>query len=243
MCAVRSLTARMLAAGCFAISVSTSRAAWCTPTSEAQKPRTTMQRLRGELELGGFLATPFEGAGGRLGIGWRFAFGIGWDRIPLTLGMEYQAAYFGESVSRDSVQVGTEELEIDTTRRDTASFVDAIFRLQPLDWPVRPYLEGVAGPKQLRSDYEVEFVRGSGTAATASEVDWTYTLGAGAGVDVPLGGGLWLSAGVRYLAGGQASYSRAVAHDSDATIRYHTSTATTTFSLGLVARTSAPEGS
>jgi hypothetical protein len=198
-----------------------------------------MQRLRGELELGAFLATPFEGAGGELGIGWRFAFGLGWDRVPLTLGLEYQAAYFGESASRDSVLVGTEELEIDKTRTDSTTFVDAIVRLQPLDWPVRPYLEGVAGPKQLRTDHEVAFVRGSGAAATSTEVDWTYTLGGGVGVDVPLGARLWLSAGVRYLAGGQAAYSRSLSTDSDTTIRYHTSTSTTTFSLGLVGRMSA----
>jgi hypothetical protein len=202
-----------------------------------------MQRLRGEVELGAFLATPFEGAGGRPGIGWRFAFGVGWDRLPLIFGIEYQAAYFGESVSRDAVLVGTEELEIDKTRRDTATFVDALLRLQPLSWPIRPYLEGVAGQKQLRTDYEVAFVRGSGTAATATEVDWTYTLGTGFGVDVPLGGRLWLSAGVRYLIGGQASYSRAVADDSDTAIRYQTRTATTTFSLGFAGRMSAPEGS
>jgi hypothetical protein len=44
------------------------------------------------------------------------------------------------------------------------------------------YLEGIARPKQRRTDYEVAFVRSSGTAATATEMDWTYTLGGGADV-------------------------------------------------------------
>jgi opacity protein-like surface antigen len=218
------------------------RPAWCAPDEPASAPPSTMQRLRGEAELGVLLATPFEGAGGGLGFGWRFALGIGWDRVPLTFGFDFQTAYFGESNSRDVVMVGSEALEIDKARSDSVLFLDAVVRLQPPYWPVRPYLEGIVGPKQLRTDYAVTFVGGAGAAET-SEVDWTYTVGAAAGVDIPLSKRLWLTASVRYLAGGRASYSRAVASDSDVVIRYDTSTTTTVFTLGLAARFSGtPEG-
>jgi opacity protein-like surface antigen len=195
-----------------------------------------MQRFRGETELGVFLSTPFEGSGGHMGIGWRFALGIGWDRIPLTVGIDGQGAYFGSSSSRGVVVIGSEELEIDKSRTDSALFLSLYARIQPPYWPVRPYVEGLAGPKRLRTDYTVEFVGGTGSAEVTTDDHWTYTLGVGAGVDLPLGSRLWLTGGVRYLAGGVASYSRAVAGDSDSVIRYRTSTTIKTFSLGLAGR-------
>lgn len=194
-----------------------------------------MQRFRGEAELGAFLSTAFHGSGGSMGFGWRFALGMGWDRIPLTFGIGGQGAYFGDSSTRGEVLFGSEAIEIEKARTDSVLFLDFLVRLQPLDWPVRPYLEGIAGPKRVRTEYAVTFVGGTGGALATTEDDWTYTLGAGVGVGVPLSQRLWLTAGVRYLAGGAISF-RAVAPAADGAIRYSTGTTITTFSLGIAGR-------
>lgn len=243
----------------FTLALSLPRVGWCSNAHDAEgeasesvhAPAETqkaeapsgMRRFRGEAELGAFLATPFEGEGGRVGIGWRMALGVGWDRVPVTLGLDFQAAYFGRSSSRGVVMVGSERLELDRSRTDSALFLDLFARLQPVSWRVRPFVEGVVGPKRLRTDYAVTFVEGTGSAETTTDEHWTYTLGVGAGLDVPLGDRLWLTGGVRHLLGGRASYSRVVAPSSDAVVRYDTSTTTTTFSLGFAGRFSgAPDG-
>jgi hypothetical protein len=194
-----------------------------------------MQRFRGEVELGAFLSTPFHGSGGSMGFGWRFALGIGWDRIPLTFGIEGQGAYFGDSSSRGQVLLGGEAIQVEQARSDSVLFLDFLVRLQPPHWPVRPYLEGVAGPKRVRTDYAVTFVGGTGAALITTQDDWTHTLGAGVGVDVPLSQRLWLTGGARYLAGGAISY-RAAASAGDGAILYSTGTTITTFALGIAGR-------
>ncbi len=211
------------------------RPGWCSPEAQQALPRSTMQRLRGEAELSGFLATPFEGGDGQLGIGWRAALGVGWDRLPFTVGLDFEGAYFGTSSSRDVILIDGQRLVVDQQRSDSALFLDVFARLQPL-WPVRPYLEGAVGPKRLHREYELSFPGEAFAPETTSADDWTYTLGLGLGLDVPLGGSLWLTGGVRRLFGGRVSYERALVATGGGVIRYDASTTTTTFSLGLIVR-------
>lgn len=242
----------MRTAGTLALALFSPRLAWCSPSAPvtqapepanaptADMPRTAqsavMRRLRGELELSGFVATSFEPEGDMTGIGWRFALGVGYGSIPITLGLDFQAAYFGEASSRDVLKVGSQALEIEKSRTDSALFLDVFARLQPTFWPVRPFIEGVVGPKRFSTDYSLSFVGGTGTVETTTDEDWTYTLGAGGGLDVRVGVSTWLTAGVRHLLGGRASYSRAVGGGRDGAVRYDTRTTMTTFSLGLVGR-------
>lgn len=197
--------------------------------------------LRGELELAGFVATPFEGSGGSLGLGWRMLLGVGWGRVPVTLGFDFQSVYFGEATSRENVGAWNYPLLVDKTRRDTALFFDGVLRVQPPYWSVRPYVEGIFGAKLLQTKYSVALVGGTGSTDTGSDQAWASTLGVGAGVDLPLlGPNVFLTLGVRSFAGGHASYSRPVSADSDVVIRYDTTTATTLFALGLSGRFAAP---
>lgn len=239
------------------LALSCPRIAWCSPTeptkaAEPMEPTndveapTGMRRFRGELELGAFLATPFEGDGGGPGIGWRIGFGVGWDRIPLTFGLAFQSAYFGESTSDDVVAVRGGQLEIEKARTDRVLFADVFARLQPL-WPVRPFVEGILGTKRVRTEYEASPTPSTAptgwAGSTETDDDWTYTLGIGAGIDVPLSSRLWLTGGVRHLLGGQSRYDQIIAAESDTRVHYDTSTTTTTFTLGLVGRFSrATEG-
>ena len=205
------------------------------PASERRSP------LRGEVELAGFLATPFEGSGGLLGLGWRMLLGVGWGRIPVTLAFNFQSVYFGEASSRENVGAWNYPLLVDKTRRDTALFFDGVLRVQPPYWPVRPYVEGIFGAKLLQTTYSVSLVGGAGTTDTVSDQAWASTLGVGAGVDLPLlGPNLFLTLGVRLLAGGHASYSRPVSANSDVVIRYDTTTSTMLFALGVSGRLAAP---
>ena len=210
----------------------------------AARPAGAPARLRGEAELAAFLVTPFEGRGGHIGIGWRALFGIGWTHIPLTLGFDFQSAYFGSARSRASIDTPGGTLFVDKKRDDTAHFIDSFLRLQPPYWWVRPYVEAVVGAKLLRTEYSLTFVNGSGAANTVSDSEWAHTLGIGAGVDLPvLGSGAFLTLGVRFLAGGHARYTRPVSPNSDDVVQYDTTTSTTLFSLGVSARVARPSTS
>ncbi len=197
--------------------------------------------LRGDVELVGFVATPFEGLGGSLGLGWRMLMGLGWGKIPLSVGFDFQSAYFGEATSRTNVGAWNYPLFVDKTRHDKAYFIDAYVRLQPPYWSVRPYIEAIAGAKLLQTDYSVAFVGGVGSTDTVSDHAWTYTAGGGTGVDLPvLGPSVYLTLGVRLLAGGHASYTRPVSPDSDVVVHYRTVTSTVLFALGLSGRFGKP---
>lgn len=210
------------------------------PSSTKPSPPTTPSPWRGDLELSGFLATPFEGHGAPLGFGWRMLMGVGHAPVPLTFGFDFQSVYFGDAVSRTTVGSGDLALTVDKARRDTALFFDAYVRLQPPNWPVRPYLEGIAGAKLLRTDYSVTIVGGTGSTEMVSDSAWAHTAGVGLGVDFRIGRAVALTGGVRFLAGGRASFSRPVGPNTDAVVRYDTTTSTTLFSIGLAGRFAAP---
>jgi hypothetical protein len=162
---------------------------------------------------------------------------IGWERLPIMLGLDVQSAYYDEATSRTSVATGKNELLVDRTRRDMAYFFDGMVRLAPPFWSVRPYAEAIFGAKLLETKYSVALVGGTGQTDTTSEHDWTYTVGVGTGVDLPvLGPRAFLTLGVRFLPGGHARYSRSLSSRSDAVVHYDTSTTTTLFCIGITGR-------
>jgi hypothetical protein len=108
-------------------------------------------------------------------------------------------------------------------------------RLQPTDWWVRPYLEGVIGTKDLFTKYTLQ-VAGSSDKTESSDSDWAGSIGWGLGVDLGLNASrsTGLTLGVRRLSGARASFSREVPGAGAEAVHYTSPTSATFWMIGVV---------
>jgi hypothetical protein len=206
-------------------------------------PLTPLAPVRVEVALTGAIAQPFEGAHslGDWGFGLMLALGVQWRNWPLKAGFDITGIRFGRATSTLEAQLGDSSAELEETRLDQTIFLDSWLRLQPDDWPLRPYVEGVLGLKFLDTKYSLAFPNGTGETSTVTDQASASTFGWGLGLDVLLGhasddtgSALYATLGVRELAGSRASFSRAP--DSNAanqTLRFDVPTRSTVFLLGF----------
>jgi len=180
-----------------------------------------------------FVATPYSGGDGSAGLGFGVGADLGLQRIPLTLGLDVMTAYFGSDTSRTSVQAGDRTLLADLSRQDVAYFFDLSLRLQPIDWLVRPYLEGFVGTKLLQSKYSLSFVGSSESTEVTTGHDWAGSIGWGAGLDLGHAGPVGFTLGVRRLTGARAAFSRDADVGGNVTVRQTVPTSNTFFMLGV----------
>jgi hypothetical protein len=175
------------------------------------------------------------------GMGAGFIFGIGWGKIPLTVGVDFMALWWGTSTSPALVDLGDRSARVELRRSDNTIFFDAWLRAQPQSWFVRPYLEGVVGWKQVYTDYSLRFVGGSGATDKTTSDAGASTYGFGLGLDVTLahndqGAVAFVTLGIRRLSGGRASFTRGPdAVTGDPRSRFEVSTDTTIIQLGIIA--------
>jgi hypothetical protein len=142
-----------------------------------------------------------------------------------------------------SVRLGDSTVSVDETRSDNTVFFDTWLRAQPPYWWIRPYLEGIAGLKQIYTQYSLDFPSGSGSTTTTTDQTATWTLGYGAGVDIMVaqadGGSkaVFVTLGIRRLDGGRASFTRgADAASANRVVTFDVPTDTTMVFLGISAR-------
>ena len=87
-------------------------------------------------------------------------------------------------------------------------------RVQPREGRFRPYVDGLVGGRRisLTEDLGSSCIGIPGVGAFCSpkedvfQSDWTYSVGVGGGVQIPLGGDWAFDAGARFLYGGAAQY-------------------------------------
>jgi hypothetical protein len=189
--------------------------------------------LRGGAWIVGFVASPL--AGNEVGTALGFGLGayLGLQHIPLTLGFDFMSAFWGSDTSHTQVRAGAALVPVDRTREDRGYFLDTYLRLQPIDWLIKPYLEGFVGTKLLATKYSLAFPN-TGTSTDATSVgDWAGSIGWGAGLDLGNLGPASFTLGFRRLTGGEASYSRAIDADGEVLVRYTTSTSCMIYMLGV----------
>jgi hypothetical protein len=186
----------------------------------------------------GVTASPFGLSSSDWGLGFAFDFGVGWAKLPLLLGVDVSAVWWGTSTSPASVNLGDRVAAVDLTRSDNTIFFDAWLRLQPWEWKVRPYLEGVAGFKEFYTDYTLHFTDGSGSTRRTTAQNGVSSLGFGAGLDVMFarnehGAKAYATLGVRRLIGGRASFTSSPLPASGARAGFGVATDTTIVTLGV----------
>jgi hypothetical protein len=214
-----------------------SRTAFAQSAPISADPKPTSSPVRGDGRIVGFVATPFGQNAAGAAVGFGVGAGIGWKRIPLTLGVDVMTAYWGTATSSVVVKAGDALIPANLNRTDLGYFLDASLRVQPVDWWIRPYAEGFVGTKLLETRYSLSFA-GSGTStSTTSDHDWAGSIGWGAGVDI--GGldapSLGFTLGVRRLSGADASVSRvADVNNGNTVVRYTSSTSSMFYMIGIM---------
>jgi hypothetical protein len=197
--------------------------------------------FRFEGSLQGMIAVPMAGERGDTTLGYGITYGVGYGALPLLLGVDFMSASNGDA-SNISLPATADApaLLVRKTSENRTLYFDLWLRVQPLHWPVRPYVEGFIGRKLAQARYSLIRSGASGEAQTVSAQDWSTSLGFGAGVDfaglLHLADALSLTLGIRRLQSSHVVFSaradiegRAVATQSDI------ASAVWLLSLGIVA--------
>jgi hypothetical protein len=151
----------------------------------------------GAFGLSAIAAVPYgpSGAGEQLELGFNADFRVGYGPVPLTLGLELGGLFGSQERQRatfdDADAFGG---EIDTTlKRDRQMMlIDLVLRVQPRQFFLRPYAEGVVGLQITTNHYTAQL--------THSEQVWdedgvaSTSIGWGLGLDIAFDDtlGLWL---------------------------------------------------
>ena len=206
--------------------------------------------VRTDFSVNGVLAEPFEGASslGGWGYGVMLLGGVHWRNIPVSLGLDVTGIRWGHSASLLDVQLGDTPAVLEETRTDQTILLDSWLRVQPRSWSVRPYFEGLVGLKLLDTNYSLAFVNGAGSTSRVTDQATASTFGLGAGADFLLanatddsGSALFATAGVRWLTGSNASFSRAPDVSSvNQVVRFDVPTRTVLVLLGFCMRVQRP---
>jgi hypothetical protein len=206
--------------------------------------------IRFEGSLSAALGYPFSAHDAEISFGFGVTYGVGYGELPLLLGLDFAMLNTSDSsspITLDEGDDGGRVLAMQTARARTFYF-DAFVRVQPPNWPVRPYVEGFIGTKLVQSRYTLALPSSSdmpaadGGQTTLDDHAWAESFGFGAGVDLwgawsSAGGGISLTFGVRQLYGAEARFSRELVIDGhSATARSSLPTTITLFMAGIMGR-------
>jgi len=169
------------------------------------------------------------------------SFGVRWQELPLSAGLDFQGIRWGRASSSITVQLGDQQARLEESRADQTIIFDTWLRLEPTRWRVRPYLEGFIGLKMLDTQYSLSFPDGNGTTTSVTDQAAASNYGFGVGVKVLLvhtsddsGSALFATLGVRQLYGSNASFTRTPDSSSvNQTVSFDVPTRSTLFLLGF----------
>jgi hypothetical protein len=145
------------------------------------------------------------------------AFGVGIDAlgkikgIPVWLGAQTGFMMYDRETEDFLDNVGGIEREYKWRTRNNIWIFHGMFRIQPeIDFPIRPYFNGMAGFKRFLTttsllDDEVEDQR---LERFVDHSDWVFSVGGAIGVEIPLDkhGEIVLDLRCNYFQGNQAEY-------------------------------------
>jgi hypothetical protein len=154
------------------------------PTAAPPEPPSEPPPLRFEATLGGALAVPFAGQPGDTAFGFAMTYGIAWGSIPVMFGLDFVSAGGDSAGTFEAGDVDGEPLTIHTQAQSRTLYFDVWLRVQPRDWPVRPYAEGFAGARLAMLQYSLSNNQTtSEMSAWSDDEQWSSSVGWGGGVD------------------------------------------------------------
>ncbi|MDB4990543.1 MAG: hypothetical protein JWN04_5721 [Myxococcaceae bacterium] len=190
------------------------------PPPRAKKP---VSDFRIHFGLETFLAAPIAqssaaGWGGGLG----FLGGVQWKKLPLTLGADFLATWWGDKTSNSFlIDPSDSQSAARVTRTTHSMFFDLWLRLQPRSWRIQPFVEATVGLKAISAEYTLGFVHGNDSISAQRTSSSSSSVGLGAGVDIQIGESVdkraraYVSLGARWVRGGATPLKR-LSDDSQA---------------------------
>jgi hypothetical protein len=132
---------------------------------------------------------------------------------PFLVGGDAGVVIYGSESRREPFSTTIPNVDVTVSTSNNILLAHTVLRIQPQEWRIRPYADGLIGLKHLftRTSITDDF-DGEVIASTTDLSDTTFSYGFGVGVQVPIskirGGAVLLDGNVRYLRGGRADYLR-----------------------------------
>lgn len=217
------------------------------PDDGPAAPRSEPPPLRFEATAFAALGVQFGRDDAPMELGFGLTYGVAWSAFPISIGLDFLSLSSDYERSRVvSLSDGSPDSALQTARNKTLYF-DAWLRVQPANWPVRPYAEAFLGTKLAQTRYVLTWpasraAGGGGEHSDAVDADdWAHSCGWGLGVDTwglfKFLGSVSFTLGMRHLYGQKARYDRPVRITGELVdVRYTQRTSVTLFMLGVVAR-------
>jgi hypothetical protein len=130
---------------------------------------------------------------------------------PFLVGGDAGVVIYGSESRREPFSTTIPNVDVRVRTSNNILLAHTVLRIQPQEWRIRPYADGLIGLKHLftRTSISDDF-DGEVIASTTDLSDTTFSYGFGVGIQVPItkirGGAVLLDGNVRYLRGGRADY-------------------------------------
>src|SRR3954454_7793191 len=186
------------------------------PASSESEPHTG---LRLEAQLLAAMSFPFGGKESGSAFGFAISYGAGWGEIAILVGLDFMSVVRSNSATSPATTVDSGEASpVTRTSSDRLLDFDLWLRVQPPNWPIRPYAEGFVGAKLIRTNWTI--ASHDRAAIAGGDSAWTTAIGWGVGVDFM---GLFnavaafsVTLGMRRLHGSQVELERPIVSDGRA---------------------------
>jgi hypothetical protein len=130
---------------------------------------------------------------------------------PFLVGGDAGVVVYGSETRREPFSTTIPNVDVRVRTSNNILLAHTVVRIQPQEWRIRPYADGLIGLKHLftRTTISDDF-DGEVIASTTDLSDTTFSYGFGVGIQVPItknrGSAVLLDGNVRYLRGGRADY-------------------------------------
>lgn len=184
------------------------------PDDDARAPDQELgPPLRFEASLMAAISAPLAHNPDVAGFGYVITYGMGWDEIPLTLGLDLVSiGGIGDANDKLALMLGDESVSVERAVHARSLHFEGFLRLTPAHWRFRPYLEGFAGTQQYQAKYVLHVPQQSLQSDVVSGSEWVHSYGWGLGLEVVgllnRSGTISLTLGMRRVYGGTAHLNR-----------------------------------
>lgn len=138
--------------------------------------------------------------------------------VPLSVGLSLGFIIYGSETREEPFSSTIPDVLVDVTTRNYIFMCHLLFRLQPPEGNLRPYLDGLIGFNYLWTETGIYDQSSLGHSEIASSVhldDFVISYGAGGGVmirvyehEAKMPFSIYIELGARYLKGGKAEYMK-----------------------------------
>ncbi len=167
----------------------------------------------------GFPQSEFKENVDNVGFGAAGQFGYHIPQSPFSIGANAGFIVYGSETREEPFSTTIPDVYVDVTTTNSIFNGHLLFRVQPQEGFLRPYLDGMIGFNYLFTSTEIKnqhsFAEEDNIASTTNQDDFTSSYGGGGGLMIKVYEGfnknnslyeIFVDIGIKYLVGGEAEY-------------------------------------